>query len=42
MLSQLDHHYLRMLNQYTKVMTQRNALLRQWRERGRPSTQRQY
>ena len=35
MLSQLDHHYLRMLNQYTKVMTQRNALLRQWRERGR-------
>jgi len=35
MLSQLDNHYLRMLNQYPKVMTQRNALLRQWRERGR-------
>jgi DNA replication and repair protein RecF len=35
MLSQLDNHYLRMLNQYTKVITQRNALLRQWRERGR-------
>ncbi|MCX6016830.1 MAG: DNA replication/repair protein RecF [Chloroflexales bacterium] len=35
MLSQLDAHYLRMLNQYTKVMTQRHALLRQWRERGR-------
>ena len=35
MLSQLDHHYLGMLNQYTKVITQRNALLRQWRERGR-------
>jgi DNA replication and repair protein RecF len=35
MLSQLDHYYLRMLNQYTKVITQRNALLRQWRERGR-------
>ncbi|NBU65025.1 MAG: DNA replication/repair protein RecF [Chloroflexia bacterium] len=36
MLSQLDHYYLLMLNQYTKVMAQRNALLRQWRERGRP------
>lgn len=35
MLSQLDHHYLLMLNQYTKVITQRNALLRQWREHGR-------
>ncbi len=35
MLSQLDRHYLRMLNQYTKVLTQRNGLLRQWRERGR-------
>lgn len=35
MLSQLDRRYLAMLNQYTKVLTQRNSLLRQWRERGR-------
>lgn len=35
MLAQLDRRYLSMLNQYTKVLTQRNGLLRQWRERGR-------
>lgn len=36
MLSQLDSAYLRALNHYQKVMTQRNGLLRQWRERGVP------
>lgn len=35
MLAQLDRRYLAMLNQYTKVLAQRNSLLRQWRERGR-------
>ena len=28
MLSQVDHHYLRALQRYTKVITQRNALLK--------------
>jgi DNA replication and repair protein RecF len=28
MLSQIDHHYLRALQRYTKVITQRNALLK--------------
>ncbi|MFM2031457.1 MAG: hypothetical protein RLZZ297_222 [Chloroflexota bacterium] len=36
MLSQLDSAYLRALNHYQKVMTQRNGLLRQWRDRGVP------
>ena len=34
MLSQLDSTYLRTLNHYTKVITQRNSLLRLWREKG--------
>lgn len=34
MLSQLDGTYLRTLNHYQKVITQRNSLLRLWRERG--------
>ncbi len=34
MLSQLDSNYLRTLNLYQKVITQRNSLLRLWREKG--------
>jgi DNA replication and repair protein RecF len=32
MLSQVDHHYLRALQRYTKVITQRNALLKRIQE----------
>ena len=32
MLSQIDHHYLRALQRYTKVITQRNALLKRIQE----------
>jgi DNA replication and repair protein RecF len=32
MLSQVDHHYLRALQRYTKVLTQRNALLKRIQE----------
>ncbi len=35
MLSQLDGTYLRALTGYTKALTQRNALLRHWREQRR-------
>ncbi len=34
MLSQLDSTYLRTLNHYTKVISQRNSLLRIWRDKG--------
>ncbi|MDQ5854250.1 MAG: DNA replication/repair protein RecF [Chloroflexota bacterium] len=36
MLSQLDGRYVRALSEYTKVVLQRNALLRSWREGRRP------
>lgn len=36
MLSQLDGRYVRALSEYNKVITQRNALLRGWREGRRP------
>jgi len=36
MLSQLDGRYVRALAEYTKVVLQRNALLRAWREGRRP------
>lgn len=36
MLSQLDGRYVRALAEYTKVVLQRNALLRSWREGRRP------
>lgn len=36
MLSQLDGRYVRALSEYQKVVTQRNALLRGWRETRRP------
>lgn len=36
MLSQLDGRYVRALAEYTKVVLQRNALLRTWREGRRP------
>ena len=38
MLSQLDGRYVRALAEYTKVVLQRNALLRSWREGRRPRT----
>jgi len=37
LLSQVDRSYLRALARYTKVLTQRNALLRQWVENRRPA-----
>ena len=36
MLSQLDGRYVRALSDYSKVVLQRNALLRSWREGRRP------
>lgn len=36
MLSQLDGRYVRALSEYSKVVVQRNALLRSWREGRRP------
>ncbi|MBA3945850.1 MAG: DNA replication/repair protein RecF [Herpetosiphonaceae bacterium] len=36
MLSQLDGRYVRALTEYNKVVIQRNALLRSWREGRRP------
>ena len=36
-LSQLDGRYVRTLSHYTKVLQQRNGLLRAWRERRRPT-----
>ncbi len=36
MLSQLDGRYVRALSEYQKIVLQRNALLRSWRESRRP------
>jgi DNA replication and repair protein RecF len=36
MLSQLDGRYVRALSEYSKIVVQRNALLRSWREGRRP------
>lgn len=36
MLSQLDGRYVRALSEYSKVVVQRNALLRSWRDGRRP------
>ena len=39
MLCQVDPHYVRVLSQYQRVLTQRNALLRQLRDRRLPPDQ---
>lgn len=42
MLCQVDPHYVRVLSQYQRVLTQRNALLRQLRDRRLPADQLRY
>ena len=42
MLCQVDPHYVRVLSQYQRVLTQRNALLRQLRDRRFPADQLRY
>ncbi len=42
MLCQVDPHYLRVLSQYHRVLAQRNALLRQLRDRRLPADQLRY
>ena len=42
MLCQVDPHYVRVLSQYQRVLTQRNALLRRLRDRRLPADQLRY